>query len=517
MGYYQEFFMGNKRFSVKRGKLPISWLILLNLLLAAALFLVDLQIPLGVAGGVPYVAVILVSLWCPGRRWTVFFAILCTGLTILGFYGSPTWVPTGGQLWKVLANRFLAVFAISVTAILSLQQKRVQMVLRKHRERLEDEIQVRTGELRAANEGLEEENLVRQQVSDVLLKTATELRLLNETGDLLQSCVNAKEAYAIVGQFAERLFPGTSGALHVMNSSSTLVETVLHWGESRSMEPFFGPDECWALRRGTTHLVKDPSHTPVCRHVTGTSPNDLCVPLLCIPMIAKGETLGVLYLEGFFCPNQDEQVEEGGAIPRQDLARALAGDIAQVIANLRLRERLAWQANHDPLTGLYNRRFMEESLDRELERSVRRESSLGIMMLDLDHFKRFNDTFGHAAGDTLLREVGVFLRTHTRGEDIACRYGGEEFALILPDTSLDDCQRRAEQLLEGIRHLRVDHRQQSLGAITVSLGLSVFPFHGKRIGELLRAADQALYQAKEEGRNRVVAAGLPKQENKLAS
>ncbi len=181
-----------------------------------------------------------------------------------------------------------------------------------------------------------------------------------------------------------------------------------------------------------------------------------------------------------------------------------AGQIALSLAKLRLRETLRLQSIRDPLTGLFNRRYMEESLARELRRAARNQRSLGAIMLDLDHFKRFNDTFDHEAGDALLRELGDFLRTRTRCEDIACRYGGEEFALILPEASVEVTRQRAERLRTEFKHLNVEHRGQSLGTVTLPLGIAVFPEHGTSVEDILWAADRALYRAKEEGRDRVV-------------
>jgi diguanylate cyclase (GGDEF)-like protein len=127
-------------------------------------------------------------------------------------------------------------------------------------------------------------------------------------------------------------------------------------------------------------------------------------------------------------------------------------------------------------------------------------------MLDIDHFKRFNDTYGHDAGDTLLREVGSFLQAHTRGKDIACRYGGEEFTLVLPGASLEATLLRAETIRAAIQMLAVEHQGQPLARVTASLGVAVFPGHGTSADMLIRTADQALYQAKRTGRDRVVVA-----------
>jgi diguanylate cyclase (GGDEF)-like protein/PAS domain S-box-containing protein len=167
------------------------------------------------------------------------------------------------------------------------------------------------------------------------------------------------------------------------------------------------------------------------------------------------------------------------------------------------------QAIRDPLTGLHNRRYLDETLPRELQRAERAGQPVGVIMLDIDHFKRFNDTYGHDAGDALLQTMGTFLQRNTRGDDIACRYGGEEFTLVLPGASLADARQRAEELREGIQSLSVEHQGQPLGAVTASLGVAVFAAHGTTTDALVRAADQALYQAKRNGRNRVEVVTIP--------
>jgi diguanylate cyclase (GGDEF)-like protein len=158
------------------------------------------------------------------------------------------------------------------------------------------------------------------------------------------------------------------------------------------------------------------------------------------------------------------------------------------------------------LTGLYNRRYLTEMLEREIRRAVRAAQSLGVLILDLDHFKKFNDTYGHEAGDTVLRETASFLGKSIRVEDIACRFGGEEFVIILPTADLNSARVRAEKIRSKIRELAVLHQGQSLGMITVSIGVAALPEHGTDPKALLEAADAALYRAKREGRDRVAVA-----------
>jgi diguanylate cyclase (GGDEF)-like protein len=188
----------------------------------------------------------------------------------------------------------------------------------------------------------------------------------------------------------------------------------------------------------------------------------------------------------------------------QRLAVTLAEHIALALANLNLRETLRDQSIRDPLTGLFNRRFMEESLERELRRAVRNNQSAAVVMMNIDHFKHFNDTFGYQAGDTLLRALGDFLKKNTRGQDVACRSGGEEFTLVLSGASSEAALQRAEILREQFKQLNAQHRGQPLGVVSLSLGVAAFPEHGSTMQEILQAADQALYCAKEEGRDRVV-------------
>lgn len=175
-------------------------------------------------------------------------------------------------------------------------------------------------------------------------------------------------------------------------------------------------------------------------------------------------------------------------------------------ALLKSQALLREQSVRDHLTGLFNRRYLEETLERELLRSTRKQLSLGIIMLDVDNLKQFNDTWGHATGDEILRELGSLLLRQVRGEDIACRYGGDEFVLVLPDASRKVTLERAERICEYARHFHLQFDGQSLAAVTISLGVALFPEHGATSTAILRAVDAALYRAKHEGRGRVFAA-----------
>ena len=327
-----------------------------------------------------------------------------------------------------------------------------------------------------------------------------DIGLLNELTNLLQSCFSAQEAYGILRQMAAQLFPGQGGLLGVTNASRNLVETAVAWGEPalEGGPAVFVPDDCWALRRGRLHWYEAGAGAVRCPHLGSDEPPSS----LCLPMMAHGETLGVLHLRA--APGAPPLSEA-----RRGFAQTVADSVSLALANLKLRERLRDQSIRDVLTGLFNRRYLEETLSRELSRAERDHQPLGVLMFDIDHFKRFNDTYGHAAGDEVLRALGRLLAKHVRLEDIACRYGGEEFTVMLPGCGLAAASERAEQIRRAVSGLQVHHAGQVLSGLTVSIGVAVLPEHGRTDTELLRAADAALYQAKQAGRDRVRAVGAP--------
>lgn len=231
---------------------------------------------------------------------------------------------------------------------------------------------------------------------------------------------------------------------------------------------------------------------------------------LCVPMQAYGASLGVLVLQGDAPTAALAEEESAAAFAFQrKFVETLTEHLALALANVRLREALRVQSVRDPLTGLFNRRYMEESLERSISGAARHQQSVSVLLLDLDHFKEFNDTHGHAAGDALLREVANFLQTHTRREDVACRYGGDEFVLILPEVSLHAGLARAEQIREAFKG-SVEGRENSGRTLpTLTIGLAAAPEHGLSSKVLLEVADAALYKAKRDGRDRVAVGNPP--------
>jgi diguanylate cyclase (GGDEF)-like protein len=306
----------------------------------------------------------------------------------------------------------------------------------------------------------------------------------------------------VIPRFIRELFPSESGALYDFNEAHNLLEAVLSWGDAPPQEDAFLPSECWALRRGQMHHVEDPGGEMICHHMKAP----ILAGSLCIPLTAKGKTLGLLHLMG--APQGGRRAAAKGVVGeyRQRLAKTVAQQISSALFDLRLQESLRDQATRDPLTGLFNRRYMEEALHRELYRTARKKAKVGFVLFDLDHFKEFNDRFGHNAGDATLREVSAFVQKNSRAEDILCRYGGEEFLLVLSDCSSKVLIERAEQIREGVKQLRLEHEQRPLGDITLSIGVALFPDHGRTLEGLFQAADAALYQAKRAGRDRIAVA-----------
>ncbi len=327
-----------------------------------------------------------------------------------------------------------------------------------------------------------------------------DLVVLNEMGELIQTCVSIDDAYGVISQSMLRFFPSFSGCIYMLSDSTNELVIVSKWGDELKCKNSFNPPECWALRRNRMHLSKKAIGYLRCKHLSKEFSGDY----ICIPLIAQGDAIGLLHLQ--MSKEQTSPFDLEMTESRQQLAVTIAEHISLNLYNIKLRETLKYQAVRDPLTGLFNRRYMEETLERELQRTRRSKSTIGLIMFDIDHFKRFNDSFGHEAGDTMLRQIALFIKSNIRAEDIASRYGGEEFIITMPDASLMVTKERAEKLRREVKNLHVEHGRQHLGNVTLSFGVAVFPTHAKNWELLIKAADTALYKAKAEGRDKVVVA-----------
>ncbi|MCB1781035.1 MAG: diguanylate cyclase [Candidatus Competibacteraceae bacterium] len=341
--------------------------------------------------------------------------------------------------------------------------------------------------------------LVEEALCDTLVGVQhhdEQMTTLNRMIELLLSCETREEAYEIIGRGAARLFEGCTGSLLICGEGSSTLQVMATWGNTPSLVANFQQHNCWALRQREMYEVSDPAHNMLCQHFVHPPTH----AYLCLPLTVRGETVGLLHL-GAGSTLAGERFRE-----LRTLAITVGESTKLVLFNLKLQEALREQAIRDPLTELFNRRYLDETLPRELHRQERAGEPLAVAMLDLDHFKRFNDTYGHEAGDAILRAVSNLLRRLLRAGDLACRYGGEELTVVLPGSSLDDARVRLDTMRQAIMDLRVLHQDDVLPTITISIGVAVAAVGETDASTLLNRADAALYQAKAQGRNRVVAA-----------
>jgi diguanylate cyclase (GGDEF)-like protein len=322
-------------------------------------------------------------------------------------------------------------------------------------------------------------------------RRSLQLAALSDMADELHAAADRDETYAIIRHHGARLLPAQSVALFVYNHSRDQLRRVAEWGggtEHLSAE-IFAPSDCWSIRKGKPQL-NHPERGVQCAHILNHDRATLCVPIT-----ARGQTVGLL------CVGEVglEAIEEGGEVRR--VAMTLGEQVALALVNLDLRERLENQALRDTLTNLYNRRYLEEASERELSRAERLGAPLSVLAIDIDHFKRFNDQHGHAAGDEVLKHVAAHLQDGSRSTDLVCRLGGEELLIVLPDTDTEGAVEIAEKLRGEVGHLRIRWQNGELPPVTISIGVASYPAHARKFGVLQNLADEALYRAKQDGRN----------------
>ncbi|CUJ86305.1 Stalked cell differentiation-controlling protein [Ruegeria denitrificans] len=343
-------------------------------------------------------------------------------------------------------------------------------------------LQVRALQLQSAKE----RNLMDEQ-----LRLAREVRLLGELNEWLQSSRSLDELFDMVSRFMTHILPEAEGSVYVYSNSRDVLDGCASWNDG-THKAHIHPEGCWGLRRGRTYEYGASEIDFVCEHAV---PHD-GRPYFCFPILAHGETVGLLHLRSH---EGNEEVFHSN----RKLAQLCAEQISMAIANVRMRDQLHDQSVRDPLTGLFNRRHMTETLRKSISRSQQTGAPLSLIAVDVDHFKKFNDTHGHDAGDMVLRAVGSALEQGCDRDEIACRIGGEEFMVILPDNSPEDAVTRAEHLRQAVEAVSVRYGEKSLPRITISVGVAHYPAHGTMPQDLMRASDDALYSAKDKGRNQV--------------
>ncbi|MGQ9471669.1 MAG: diguanylate cyclase [Candidatus Aminicenantales bacterium] len=347
-----------------------------------------------------------------------------------------------------------------------------------------------------------------ESVSQLELRNK-EINWLFQMSDSFQMAQNEAEIVSIAVNYARRLFPAESGAIYLKGKEGRALDIRGSWGDKKPRHSNFFPEDCWALRKGQAHMAKDPEKDIICPHLLNEA--EFRPPSLCVPLVSFGESLGVFVIN---CCSGKEEIKEPFTPSKSELeilALQFTQRLSTALSAIRLREFLKEQSIRDPLTGLYNRRFLEETFERELLRARRAGNMVAVMMLDIDHFKKFNDLYGHDAGDEVLVALARIFQKSVRREDVVCRYGGEEFTIIMPVNSLDIARSRAELILDRVHHLEIFHNDNVFRNLTVSIGLASFPENGETAEVILSAADEALLEAKKKGGNRIVLASELKQ------
>lgn len=328
---------------------------------------------------------------------------------------------------------------------------------------------------------------------DGINRTHEQIEELFAMTDTLQAADSNADAAQVLRATSRKLLPGCGAALYVFNNSRDRLDLVGSWDMPESYVPTesLTPANCWALKRGKDHLNNPAEQSLCCSHYIGE------VASIEVPMMARGQVFGLLVLtdRGGNCDNVDRA---------QRVARALADSTSLALSNISLREQLRTQSLRDPMTGLYNRRYMEDTLDRFISLAQRQNQPTSVLMIDLDNFKVLNDDHGHAKGDAVLKDVAAQVVGALRPSDVVCRYGGEELLVILPDCGLDDAMMRAEQVRARIELLSDQHGC----SVAASIGVASLPESAKSSTDLLSASDAALYEAKASGKNQVQAAPL---------
>lgn len=325
-------------------------------------------------------------------------------------------------------------------------------------------------------------------------KRTVELTMLREMSDMLQTCDNTSEAFLVMSLFMYKLFKPHNGGVYILSKDRAIAEIKVAWGKNSPEEKTFKFTDCVALRRADSYKVEDTAAGLICSHANNPAPS----AYICLPMMAQGDTFGLFYLS--------DSGPDGTPLEREDyvLATTVAEQLGMTLSNINLREKLKEQSLTDHLTKLFNRRYMEDMLEREIRRADRNKQKIGFIMFDIDFFKDINDTYGHDAGDRVLETLGIFLKTSVRAEDIACRYGGEEFLLVMPGNDRANTVKRANEIIERVQLLAIETDGQVMPPIHLSGGVSIYPDDSADKGQIVVKADEALYEAKRTGRNKIV-------------
>lgn len=359
-----------------------------------------------------------------------------------------------------------------------------------------------------ANEkDLEARNSELTQLAHTAMEHNEHMQKLSELVRFLQTSQDTVEAHTLLSERLPHLLHARAGALYVMASSRNQMKKAFAWGDDSYVE-HFEPEECWALRSGQAFEQPEGTGATTCKHLherVSISRQGV----LCLPIASHGELTGLVVLDPI--PSQGVKPDHLTARQRQTTVE----QVSLSLGNLRLRDSLRQQSIKDALTGLYNRRFLDESLRREILRCQRKESEdiesvMAVLMIDVDHFKQFNDKFGHELGDRVLSNVAQTLAQNVRASDLVARFGGEEFTVVLPSATPEAALERAEVLREAVANMApISGKNELHHSVKISIGVACLPVDGTTAEELIHKADMALYRSKKDGRNRVTLSDTP--------
>lgn len=329
----------------------------------------------------------------------------------------------------------------------------------------------------------------------------SERQLLALTSEWLYSAKSFDELLMVVRRAMHTLIPEADGALYIYGPQRDTLDLVASWGTIPEFPEHILPDDCWALRRGRAYAFGlKPIQFP-CDHVHNKD-----TPYFCLPIIAHGETIGLMHIifDGFEEDGMMRHMRAEVLGNRWDISLICAEQISLAVANVRLRHELQERSVRDPLTGLWNRRWFGEQATRELTIAEREGTDLSLIAIDVDHFKQFNDQFGHDAGDLVLREVAGLMQALGNEQVFPCRLGGEEFTLLCTQTAAAPALEIAETLRRRVAGLQLSAGGAPLPTVTISCGVASFAQDGRTLDLLMKVSDRALYKAKESGRNRTM-------------
>ncbi|MEH1875012.1 diguanylate cyclase domain-containing protein [Nostoc sp.] len=316
-----------------------------------------------------------------------------------------------------------------------------------------------------------------------------ELIYLSDMADMLYCCESEDEVYQVVALTCSKLFPNMSGCIYIIANSKSYVQMNSFWGDKKNSKEIFSQSDCWALRRGKLNLLSPHNSGLICNHliepISGTH--------LCVPLFGQGEVIGILHIYTLeeISP-EDQQITE-----------IIARTLAIALNNLSIKKRLTYDNLRDGMTQLFNHNYMQTITEQRLAEAERSGEPLSVIFLDIDNFKSYNSRYGHLTANIVLQGLAKLLLKSIRSFDIACRWGGEEFVIVMPNMTLENLRKRVEQLRIDVEQMQLKDGDRILQGITASFGIAVSE-PGITVKDFLNRANQAMLEAKRTGKNRVI-------------